>query len=51
MRLNFDNLAKGIESLKARVAKLEAEEVREAKQGTIRPGIKRGRKPKVEDKE
>ena len=37
-------------SLKARVTTLEAEEAREATQGTIRPGTKRGRKPK-EDKE
>ena len=46
MRLNLDNLAQEIESLKARVTKLEAEEAREAKEGTIRPGTKRGPKKK-----
>jgi len=35
-----------IAKLSKRVAKLEAEEAREAKQGTIRPGTKRGPKPK-----
>ena len=34
-----------VEDLKVRVAKLEAEEAREAKQGTIRPGVRRGPKP------
>jgi len=51
MRKNFDNVVDEIESLKTRVAKLEAEEEREAKQGTIRPGVTRGRKPKEEEKE
>jgi len=46
MRLNLANLAEEINSLKVRVAKLEAEEKREAKEGTIRQGTKRGRKPK-----
>lgn len=35
-----------LESLKARVNALELEEAREAKEGTIRPGTKRGPKPK-----
>jgi len=46
MRLNLANLAEEIENLKARVANLEAEEAREEKEGTIRPGTKRGPKPK-----
>ena len=46
MRLNLSNIAEEIESLKVRVAKLEAEEARESKEGTIRPGVKRGPKPK-----
>ncbi len=46
MRLNFENLAQEIESVKLRVTKLEAEEARESKEGTIRPGTKRGPKPK-----
>ena len=37
--------------LGARVAKLEAEEAREQKEGTIRPGTRRGRKPKTEETE
>ncbi|KKK69132.1 hypothetical protein LCGC14_2937100 [marine sediment metagenome] len=41
-----DWLANELNSLKDRVTKLEAEEAREAKEGTIRPGTKRGRKPK-----
>ena len=46
MRLNLENLAEEINKLKVRVAKLEAEEAREAEQGTIRPGVRRGPKPK-----
>lgn len=46
MRHNFENLINEITSLKERVAKLEAEEAREAKEGTIRPGTKRGPKTK-----
>ena len=45
MRHNFENLINEIIALKERVAKLEAEELREAKEGTIRPGTKRGPKP------
>ena len=41
-----DWLANEVKSLKDRVVKLEAEEAREQKEGTIRPGTKRGRKPK-----
>ncbi len=41
-----DWLRKEVESLKSRVATLESEEAREAKEGTIRPGTKRGPKPK-----
>jgi len=40
------NLSKRLNLVEAKVAKLEAEEAREAKQGTIRPGTKRGPKPK-----
>ncbi|GAG67119.1 unnamed protein product [marine sediment metagenome] len=46
MRFNLTGIKEEIGSLKARVAKLEAEEKREQKEGTIRPGTKRGRKPK-----
>lgn len=46
MRHNFENVINEIIALKARVAKLESEETREAKEGTIRPGTKRGRKTK-----
>lgn len=46
MRLNLENLGRAIENLRARVSKLEAEESREAKEGTIRPGTKRGPKKK-----
>ncbi len=42
----IDNLKKALSLLTVRVARLEAEEVREQKEGTIRPGTKRGRKPK-----
>ncbi len=42
----IDNLKKALSLLTARVVRLEAEESREAKEGTIRPGTKRGRKPK-----
>ncbi len=35
-----------VAKLTKRVVRLEAEEAREAKQGTIRPGTKRGPKPK-----
>ena len=41
-----DWLVKEVKSLKARVNALESEEAREAKEGTIRPGTKRGPKPK-----
>ena len=41
-----DWLRNEIEILKGRVAKLEEEEAREAKQGTIRPKTKRGPKSK-----
>lgn len=37
-----------IANLSKRVDKLEVEEAREQKEGTIRPGTKRGRKPKEE---
>ncbi len=40
------DLKKALSLLDARVVKLEAEEAREQKEGTIRPGTKRGRKPK-----
>ena len=43
------SLAEQVRNLTARVQKLEAEEAREAKEGTIRPGVKRGRKPKSGD--
>ncbi len=33
----------------ARIIKLETEEAREAKEGTIRPGTRRGRQPKTEE--
>jgi len=42
----LDNIKKELASIKERVNKLEAEEAREAKQGTIRPGVRRGPKPK-----
>ena len=40
-----------IAELRTRVEALEAEEAREAKEGTIRPGVKRGRKPKKVEEE
>ena len=46
MRFNLGIVAEKLMDLEARVAKLEAEEARESKEGTIRPGTKRGRKPK-----
>lgn len=39
-------LSKKLNLVESRVTKLEAEESREAKEGTIRPGTKRGPKPK-----
>ena len=42
----LDNIKKELASIKVRVSKLEAEEAREAKQGTIRPGVRRCPKPK-----
>ena len=42
-----DWLVSEIKSLKERVVKLEVEEAREQKEGTIRSGTKRGRKPKT----
>jgi len=46
MKKETENIKKEIDSIKNRVASLEAEEKREAKEGTIRPGVRRGRKPK-----
>ena len=40
------DLKKALSLLDARVVRLEAEEAREQKEGTIRKGTKRGRKPK-----
>lgn len=45
----FAELEEKIENLLKRVAVLEAEEKREAVQGTIRPGVKRGRKSKKKE--
>ena len=42
----LENIKKELASIKVRVGKLESEEEREAKQGTIRPGVRRGPKPK-----
>ena len=47
----IETLNSRIDFLASRVAKLEAEEAREAKQGTIRPGTRRGPKPKTDDAE
>ncbi len=40
------NVNKRLDLVELRVSKLEAEEAREQKEGTIRPGTKRGSKPK-----
>ena len=41
-----DKMIKDIKDLDKRITRLEAEEEREAVQGTIRPETRRGRKPK-----
>ena len=41
-----EDLKKRLDLVEAKVAKLESEEAREAKEGTIRPGTKRGPKTK-----
>ncbi len=43
----FGEFKAELNSLKERVTKLEAEEARESKEGTIRPGTKRGPKTKI----
>lgn len=42
----IDELNKRLSLVETKVGKLEAEEAREAKQGTIRPGTRRGPKSK-----
>jgi len=41
-----EDLKKRLDLVESKVAKLEAEEARESKEGTIRPGTKRGPKTK-----
>ena len=41
-----EDLKKRLDLVESKVAKLEAEESRESKEGTIRPGTKRGPKTK-----